>query len=554
MKIRFCPRHSRNCLPRTPIALLRLIGLLGIFVAAPPAAAAAPNSGGLVLKLQGRDPNTGDVHVTTVSLDAKKVGIVAVDMWNWHWCKTSTMRVGALVPRMNRALEAARKLGMQVFLCPTDVADNYVGTEMVESLAATRLMTVPQVRQIQCPPAPDGGGCTCGPERCRGNYGWDGMHPDLIIGPDDLMPNDPQVLYSVCKAQGITHLLYLGVHTQVCLLGKSIGLRAMSEAGFTCILARDLTDAHGMYDPATGMTPDQFTADVVAHFEKHLSPTINLAETLRENRLWSDDGPVDPVRIAPWGTRMRPHLFEERITVTLSAPLLAGAEIFYTLDGSAPSAKSSRYSGPFIVAATTLLRTLAIQDGRPVSIESEGYWARLGPKPPAPSIHLSELKPLRAVGPGHSPAYNDHRFSPGSNPPQMDLTNRKQPLRLRGERFEKGVGMHAPSQLIYELKPEYERFVAEVGVDDYLVDVQHGSNLGMHPSVVFKVFIDGKLAASSPVMRILEVPWRMDVPIPPGSRRISLVATDAGDGNREDLANWVNAGFVLRTASATAAR
>ena len=45
-------------------------------------------------------------------------------------------------------------------------------------------------------------------------------------------------------------------------------------------------------------------------------------------------------------------------------------------------------------------------------------------------------------------------------------------------------------------------------------------------------------------MRISEHPWRFDVPIPRGSRRISLVATDAGDGNREDLANWVDAGFT----------
>jgi hypothetical protein len=62
--------------------------------------------------------------------------------------------------------------------------------------------------------------------------------------------------------------------------------------------------------------------------------------------------------------------------------------------------------------------------------------------------------------------------------------------------------------------------------------------------VVFKVFVDGREVASSPVMRISEQPWRFDVKLPPGAERISLCATDAGDGNREDLANWVDAGFV----------
>jgi hypothetical protein len=39
------------------------------------------------------------------------------------------------------------------------------------------------------------------------------------------------------------------------------------------------------------------------------------------------------------------------------------------------------------------------------------------------------------------------------------------------------------------------------------------------------------------------------VPIPPGSRTIHLVATDAEDGSREDYANWVDAGFLVRKSS-----
>jgi beta-galactosidase len=98
---------------------------------------------------------------------------------------------------------------------------------------------------------------------------------------------------------------------------------------------------------------------------------------------------------------------------------------------------------------------------------------------------------------------------------------------------------------MYESKPEYRRFVALAGVDEHILEVSNGSNVAKYPSVVFKVFIDGREAASSPVMRISEQPWRFDVPIPEGSRTISLVATDAGDGNREDLANWVDAGFII---------
>ena len=47
-------------------------------------------------------------------------------------------------------------------------------------------------------------------------------------------------------------------------------------------------------------------------------------------------------------------------------------------------------------------------------------------------------------------------------------------------------------------------------------------------------------------MRELSPAWRFDVPIPVGAKVISLVAMDAGDGSREDFANWANAGFLIR--------
>ena len=163
--------------------------------------------------------------------------------------------------------------------------------------------------------------------------------------------------------------------------------------------------------------------------------------------------------------------------------------------------------------------------------------------PPQPDVHLSDLAPLRAVGPGHT--YGDCvRFAAHSNPPQKDESNEGHPLQLHGVKYAKGMGVHAMNQMIFQLKPEYERFVALAGVDEHILAVSNGSNLAMHPSVVFKVFIDGKEAAASPVMRIAIEPWRFDVQIPPGSKIISLATMDAGNGNQEDRANWVHCGFV----------
>ncbi len=496
------------------------------------------------LELQSRDPATGHIVVTREKIDPKTVGVIAVDVWNYHWCKTATMRVDAFVPRMNKALDAARSLGMTVMLCPSDVVDNYVGYPQREAVIALPTVDVPTVLDVSCPPVPDAGGCACGRERCAGNYGWDGMHPDLDIGENDWMPDTQAEVYAICQQCKLTHLIYIGFHTQVCLLGKPMGLRAMKSAGLQCVLARDMTDAHPGYDPSRDFTPDLNTEQVVEHFEKHLAPTIHFQQELHKLGLWDDRWIVDPVRIAPWGTDARPHLFEEPVTVTLTAPLQRGAEIRYTTDGSEPTANSTLYKAPITISDSERLRASAFQNGKTVCLDSVGTFERIGPLPAPPDVYLGDLQPLRSVGFGHT--YGGVvRYSGETQAPQLNKSNRGQAIMINRQRYERGIGVHAPCELVYKLKPEYKRFVGLAGVDEYLISRSNGSNLAKYPSVVFKVFIDGREAAASPVMRILSPAWRFDIEIPKDKRIISIVAMDAGDGSREDYADWANAGFVV---------
>ena len=274
----------------------------------------------LNLTLQTRDSKTGQLLYKTENVDSSRVAVVIVDPWNYHWCMTACERVSAMVPRWNRALQCARKLGMPIIWAPSDVVGMYSGYPQRERALGARLVPVPKEREM--PPvrftAP-GGGCMCGPGViCLGNYGHDGMNPDLVLAVNDLIASSTEEIYSLLKERGITLVIYLGLHTNMCLFGKPGALKYMVQAGLNCLLARDINDAITSYNPATGFTPDRGTQQTDEDLEKAGVPTINLAEEWRKAGLWEDHWVVETVRITPWGKPQRPYFFEQSVTVTLT--------------------------------------------------------------------------------------------------------------------------------------------------------------------------------------------------------------------------------------------
>jgi hypothetical protein len=244
----------------------------------------------LSLTLQTRDPSTNEVVLKTEEVDPAKVGIVIIDPWNYHWCMTACKRVSAMAPRWNRALECARELGIQVMWAPTEAASMYAGTPERERAAAVPLVPVPKVRELSCAFTARVGPCACGPGiRCQLHYGLDGICSDLIIDPADLIVSGTAETYSLCKQKGITHIIYLGLHTNMCLFVRPEALKAMHNAGLNCVLARDLNDALTHYDPSVPYTPDDGTAQTDADLERAGIPTINIVEEIRKTGRWRFD-------------------------------------------------------------------------------------------------------------------------------------------------------------------------------------------------------------------------------------------------------------------------
>jgi nicotinamidase-related amidase len=504
--------------------------------AAAGSASPARRNGPIELDLQTRDPDSGRILSNQRQLDPARTGIVIIDMWNYHWCMTAAQRVAALAPRMNAALAAARLLGMQVIWAPTDVASQYAGRAQRERSTAVPYFSRPEPAEFVCRLTAKQGPCLCGPGiPCLVNYGWDAMNADLLIDASDLINSGVDELYGNCRTRNLDHLIYMGVHTNVCVMGKPEAIRNMASAGLHCMLARDLTDAITHYDPESAYTPEDGTAQTVADIERAGIPTINMAGEMRKAGVWDENAVVEMVRIAPWGAVERPYQFHEAVTVTLTSPWLRMADVRYTTDGGEPGPASPAYSKPLRLTQTTTLRTAAFEQGRRVSLPSESLFVRLAAVPPPPDVYLDAPKRL-------APSPPDLNWQP-----HVDEAFHEGPLRIRGRSYAKGMGMRAPSHLLYEVKPEYDRFVGLAGVDDHPFRERPplARFLAMHASVRFQVYIDGNLAAESPVMRISQEPWRFDLRIPKGSRRINLVASDAGSRSAYNLGDWVDAGFVL---------
>jgi hypothetical protein len=59
----------------------------------------------------------------------------------------------------------------------------------------------------------------------------------------------------------------------MCVLGRTFGVRQMTEWGFDCVLARDLTDT--MYNPRMRpvVSHEKGTELVIDHYERYWCPT-----------------------------------------------------------------------------------------------------------------------------------------------------------------------------------------------------------------------------------------------------------------------------------------
>ena len=107
-------------------------------------------------------------------------------------------------------------------------------------------------------------------------------------------------------------------------------------------------------------------------------------------------------------------------------------------------------------------------------------------------------------------------------------------LRIAEAEYDRGLGHHAPGEMVMPLEGRYLSFAAEVGVQ------WQGGGKG---SVVFEVWVDGEKRFDSGVMDDSAPAQVVEVDLT-GARELRLAALDGGDGISCDMANWANARLV----------
>ncbi len=95
-----------------------------------------------------------------------------------------------------------------------------------------------------------------------------------IDAEKDLISDSGQEIWSALEERGIKNVILLGVHTNMCVLGRPFGLRQMAQNGKNVVLMRDMTDT--MYNPKSAPKVSHFSGTdlIVEYIEKYVCPTI----------------------------------------------------------------------------------------------------------------------------------------------------------------------------------------------------------------------------------------------------------------------------------------
>jgi nicotinamidase-related amidase len=258
------------------------------------------------LTLRSQVENAGAYAVTTrpETWPARKTAVIVCDMWDAHHCLNAVRREDEMVPRTEEFLKKARTRGAFIIHAPSSCMAAYPGHPACKrAQAAPAAKTLPKGIDQWCSKIPaeekgtypidqsDGGEDDDAQEHAEWHAKlaamdrnpkapWKSQHAGLAIRDEDAISDSGVEIWNLLEARGIDRVMLVGVHTNMCVLGRPFGLRQLAKNGKTVVLVRDLTDT--MYNPKMPPMVSHFegTRLIVAHVEKLVCPTITSDQLL----------------------------------------------------------------------------------------------------------------------------------------------------------------------------------------------------------------------------------------------------------------------------------
>jgi len=206
--------------------------------------------------------------------------IIICDMWDHHWSRGAAERVARLAPRVNEVIDTAREKGAWIIHAPSETMDFYRDAPARQRLATLPRVDLPEIVDHADPPLPvdasDGGSDT---GETSWYKAWTRQHPAIHIDQErDGISDNAAEIFSFIRHHEIAQVLILGVHTNMCVLNRPFGIKALVRRGIPVALVRDLTDA--MYNPARPpyVSHEEGTRLVIEYIEKFWCPTVASSE------------------------------------------------------------------------------------------------------------------------------------------------------------------------------------------------------------------------------------------------------------------------------------
>ena len=251
--------------------------------------------------------DAGRYHLrfSDVQWNPETTAVIVCDMWDSHHCVNAVRRVGQLAPRIDAFCKTLRQRGVTIIHAPSSCMETYASHP-----SRLRAKAVPAAKKF---PADIATWCDQIPSEEKAAYPvdqsdggeddetlehklwaerlaaigrnprspWKAQVARIAIDADkDYISDSGTEIWSILTNKDIEQVVLVGVHTNMCVLGRPFGLRRLSAAGKQVVLCRDLIDT--MYNPDAWPFASHFTGTdlVVSHIEKFVCPTITSDQIL----------------------------------------------------------------------------------------------------------------------------------------------------------------------------------------------------------------------------------------------------------------------------------